>query len=153
MKGIKSVFPALAGRFFFPTLHFTFYFFKYKFIKFSWRLITLLYCSGFAIHWHESAMDVHVFPILDPASHILPHPIPLGHPSAPAPSTQSHALKLDWRFISHMIIYIFQCHSPKSSHPLPLPQSPKDCSIHLCLFYYLIFGVIVNIFLNSIYMY
>ena len=29
---------------------------------------------------------------------------------------------------------MFQCHSPKSSHPLPLPQSPKDCSIHLCLF-------------------
>jgi len=28
-----------------------------------------------------------------------------------------------------MILYIFQCHSPKSSHPLPLPQSPKDCSI------------------------
>ena len=28
---------------------------------------------------------------------------------------------------------MFQCHSPKSSHPLPLPQSPKDCSIHLCL--------------------
>ena len=24
---------------------------------------------------------------------------------------------------------MFQCHSPKSSHPLPLPQSPKDCSI------------------------
>ena len=23
--------------------------------------------------------------------------------------------------------------SPKSSHPRPLPQSPKDCSIHLCL--------------------
>ena len=29
---------------------------------------------------------------------------------------------------------MFQCHSPKSSLPLPLPQSPKDCSIHLCLF-------------------
>ena len=26
------------------------------FIYFNWRLITLLYCSGFAIHWHESAM-------------------------------------------------------------------------------------------------
>ena len=24
-----------------------------------------------------------------------PHPIPLGHPSAPAPSTLSHALNLD----------------------------------------------------------
>ena len=30
-----------------------------------------------------------------------------------------------------------QCHSPKSSHPLPLPKSPKDCSIHQCLFCYL----------------
>ena len=46
----------------------------------------------------------------------------------------------------------FQCHSPKSSHPLPLPQSPKDCSIHLCLFCYLTYRVIVTIFLNSIYM-
>ena len=24
---------------------------------------------------------------------------------------------------------MFQCHSPKSSHPRPLPQSPKDCSM------------------------
>ena len=31
------------------------------------------------------------------------------------------------------ILYMFQCHSPKSCHPLPLPQSPKDCSIHLCI--------------------
>ena len=28
-----------------------------------------------------------------------------------------------------MILYIFQCPFPKSSHPLPLPQSPKDCSV------------------------
>ena len=26
---------------------------------------------------------------------------------------------------------MFQCHSPKSSHPLPLPQSPKVCYIHV----------------------
>ena len=31
-----------------------------------------------------------------------------------------------------MIVYMFQCHSPKPSYPLPLPQSPKVCSIHLC---------------------
>ena len=49
-------------------------------------------------------------------------------------------------------LYVFQCHSPKSSHPLPLPQSPKDCSIHQCLFCCLVYGVIVTIFLNSIYM-
>ena len=29
---------------------------------------------------------------------------------------------------------MFQCYSLKSPHPCPLPQSPKDCSIHLCLF-------------------
>ena len=33
-----------------------FFFLFFKFIHFNWRLITLQYCSGFAIHWHESAM-------------------------------------------------------------------------------------------------
>ena len=66
-----------------------------------------------------------------PTSHLPPPTIPLGHPSAPAPSIRYHASNLDWWFISHMILYRFQCHSPKSSHPHPLPQSPKDCSIHL----------------------
>ena len=84
-------------------------------------------------------------------SYLPPHPIPLGHPSAPAPSFLYHASNLDWQFISHMILYMFQCHSPKSSPPLPLPQSPKDCSIHLCLFCCLAYRVIITIFLNSIY--
>ena len=77
--------------------------------------------------------------------HLPPHTIPLGHPSAPAPSIQYHALNLDWQFVSYMILYMFQCHSPKSSHPLPLPQSPKDCSIHRCLFCCLAYRVIVTI--------
>ena len=86
------------------------------------------------------------------SSHLPPHTIPLGHPSAPASSIQYRASNLDWRLISYMILYMFQCHSPKSSQPLPLPQSPKDCSIHQCLFCCLIYRVIVTIFLNSIYM-
>ena len=85
-------------------------------------------------------------------SHLPPHTIPLGHPSAPAPSFLYPASNLDWRFISYMILYMFQCHSPKSTHPLPLPQSPKDCSIHLCLFCCLAYRVIGTIFLTSIYM-
>ena len=88
----------------------------------------------------------------EPPSHLPPRTIPLGHPSAPALSTLYHASNLDWQLISHMVIYMFQCHSPKSSHPLFLLQSPKDCSIHLCLFCSLAYRFIVTIFLNSIYM-
>ena len=85
-----------------------------------------------------------------PSGPIKCHRWGLGHPSAPAPSFLYPALNPDWRFISYMILCMFQCHSPKSSHPLPLPQSPKDCSIHLCLFCCLACRVVVTIFLNSI---
>ena len=44
---------------------------------------------------------------------------------------------------------MFQYHSPKSSHPLPLPLSPKVCSTHLCLFCCLAYRVIIAIFLNA----
>ena len=46
-------------------------------------------------------------------SHLPPHTISLGHPSAPAPSILYPAVNLDWKFISYMILYMFQCHSPK----------------------------------------
>ena len=84
-------------------------------------------------------------------SFLPPHTIPLGHPSAPALSILYHASNLDWQSISYMI-HKFQCHSSISSRPCPLPQSQKDCSIHLCLFCCLAYRVIITIFLNSIYM-
>ena len=86
-----------------------------------------------------------------PPYHLPPHPIPLGHPSAPALSTLSHASNLDWRSISHIVIYMLQCYSLKSSHPHLFPQSPKVGSLHLCLFCCLAYRVIITIFLNSIY--
>ena len=81
----------------------------YSFFKFYFIIIifTLQYCIGFTIHQHASAMGVHVFPILNPPSHLPAHTIPLGHPSAPAPSFLYPAWNLDWRLVSYMILYMF----------------------------------------------
>ena len=130
--------------------HSSILFFFFNINLFNWRLITILYWFCHTLTWicHRCTCVPHP----EPPSQLPPHTIPLGHPSAPAPSIQYRALNLDGRLISYMIFYMFQCHSPKSSHPLPLPQSPKDCSIHQCLVCCLVYRVIVTIFLNSIYM-
>ena len=96
-----------------------FFFFK-KFIYFNWRLLLYNIVMVFALHSHESAMGIHVFPILN----LPPHPIPLGHPSAPAWSTLYHASNLDWRFVSHMILYVSMPFS-KISPPSPSPTESK----------------------------
>ena len=69
-----------------PTNNMQFFFF-FPFIFISWRLITLQYCSSFC---HTLTWISHGFtciPHPDPPSHLPLHPIPLGLPSAPGPST------------------------------------------------------------------
>ena len=88
----------------------------------------------------------------EPHSHLPPHNISLGYPHAPAPSMLYPASDIDWRFNSYMIVYMLECHSPKSSYPLPIPLSPKVRYTHLCLFCCLAYRVVMAIFLNSIHM-
>ena len=128
-----------------------FIFIFYLFICLFLFYFTILYWFCHTLTWirHGCTWVPNPEP---PSHHLPPHTISLGHPSAPAPSILYPASNLDWRFISYMILCMFQCHSPKSSHPLPLPQSPKVCSIHLCLFCCLEYRVNITIILNSIYM-
>ena len=72
---------------FFLLVFLFFPFFIFSFIYISWRLVTLQYSSGFC---HTLVWISHGFtcvPHPEPPSHLLPHPIPLGHPSAPALNT------------------------------------------------------------------
>ena len=95
-----------------------------------WCLARLIQCLKFKNKIKLKKKWIHhgyaCVPHPEPSSLLPPHTIPLGHPSAPAPSIQYHTSNLDWRLISYMMLYMFQCHSPKSSPCLPLPQSPND---------------------------
>ena len=103
--------------------------------------ITLQYCSGLCHTLTWISHGCSCLPHPEPHSHLPPHPIPLGHPSAPALSSLSHALNLNWQSVSHMIIYMFQwknkllikfsifydLNSPESEHRGNSPQHNKGC--------------------------
>ena len=97
---------------------FSYLFFSFIFI--SWRLITLPYCSGFC---HTLTWISHGF-TCSPSWTPLPPPSP-SHPSGSSqctsPDQLSHASDLDWRSVSHLIIYMFRCCSLRSFHPRLLP--------------------------------
>ena len=59
----------------------------FPFIFISWRLITLQYRSGFYHTLIWISREFTCIPHPNPPSHLPPHPIPLGHPSAPDLST------------------------------------------------------------------
>ena len=121
-----------------------------KLIYYNWRLITLQYCDSFC---HTLTWICH-------GTHVSPKPKP------PPTSLSTPALwvvPVHWLWVCcfitelGLVIYFtygnihFQCYSLKSSHP-HLLQSPKVCSLHLCLFYCLAYRIIIVIFLNSIYL-
>ena len=103
------------------------FFFKISSIFFIFIFLNFILFLNFTIlYWFcQISKWIHhrytCVPHPEPSSLLPPHTIPLGCPSAPAPSIQYRASNLDWPLVPYMILYVFQCHSPKSSHPLPLP--------------------------------
>ena len=98
------------------------FFFKFKFIYFNWRLITSQYFIGFAIHQHESATGVHVFPILNSIPTALPY-----HPSGSSQcSSPKHLVScIKPRLAIHSLYNIMHVSMP-FSHIIPPFPSPTE---------------------------
>ena len=110
-------------------MHSSFFFFSgngllKKIIYFNWRLITLQYCIGFAIHQHESTTGVHVFPILNP----LPRPSQY-HPSGLSQCTSpKHPVScIEPGLAIHFICNVIHVSMPFSqiTPPSPSPTETK----------------------------
>ena len=53
----------------------SFFFFHFFLLDGGWLVYSVV--VGFVIHWHESAMELHVFPIPIPPPHLPLYPLPL----------------------------------------------------------------------------
>ena len=97
---------------------FFFYFILFYLFILLHNIVLILPCIDLNPPWvHMCSPSRTPLPLPSPS-----HPIPLGHPSTPAPSTLYHALNLDWWFISHMNLHL----SMPFSHIILPSSSPIE---------------------------
>ena len=116
------------------SVHF-FFLFNYLFFNinyFNWRLITLQYCIGFAIHQHESATGVHAFPFLNPTPSSLPVPslwvLSVHQPQA------SSIMHRTWTGDSFHIWYYTCFNAILPNHPtLSLSHRAQKTVLYICV--------------------
>ena len=104
----------------------------FRIMRLVFFLIIIFYFT--ILYWfcHTSTCIRHRYthvPHPETPSHLPPHTIPLGHPSAPAPSILYPASNMDWRFVSYMILYMFQCYHPT----LSLSHRVQETVLYICV--------------------
>ena len=103
-----------------------------KFIYFNWRLITLQYCIGFAIHQYVFTTGIHVFPILNSSPSSLPVPslwvISVHQPQA------SSIMHWTWTGDSFHIWYYTCFNAILPNHPtLSLSHRVQKTVLYICV--------------------
>ena len=96
-----------------------FYFFKFNLI-FNWKIIAILWWLLPYININQPQVYICPFP-LKPPSLFPPHPTPLGLHRPLTLGSLNHTANSHRLSVLHMIMYMFQYFSLKSSHLLPLP--------------------------------
>jgi len=89
-------------------------------------------------------------PIPNTSSHIPLSPYSSGLSQSTDFECPASCIKLALVICLHMVMYMFQCCSLKSSHPCLLPLSSKICVLHLCLLCCPAYRIVITIFLKSI---
>ena len=123
-------------------------------IYFSWRLITLQYCSGFCHTFIWISHELHAFPILKP------HPNPtLPSSSHPSGSSQCISPKHPVSCIEPGLATCFIYDNIHVSMPfiqiIPPSPSPTESNSLFCTsvsLFCLAYSIIITIFLNFSYM-
>ena len=99
-------------------LVFFFLFFKFYFIFKLYNIVLVL---------PNIEMNPPQVDLCSPSWTLLPPPSPYppsGSSQCTSPKHPVLCMEPGLGLVSYMILDMFQCHSPKSPHPLPLPQSP-----------------------------
>ena len=80
-------------------------FFNFIYFKLEGNCFTIL-CWFLPYNQHESATGIHMS-LLEPPSHLPPHPTLLGCQGALGLTSLYHAAKSHWLSILHMVMYMF----------------------------------------------
>ena len=107
----------------------------FNYFIFNWRIIFYNIVLISAVQQCEPAISIQIFSTSWASlPHTHTHTLPPSHPSRWSQSTRlssvCYTATSQYLLALHMVMYIFQCYSLSSSHPILSPLGPQVSSVH-----------------------